>query len=194
MKGKRVAIYVRVSTKDQSVDMQLNDLERYTRERGFKMFKIYKDNGVSGTKETRAGLTQLMEDARKRKFDIVLVWRFDRFARSTKHLVNALHEFRNLGIDFISYQENIDTSSPLGEAIFVIISAMSKLERDIIAERVRGGLRKAVAAGKRLGRPKAQVDSDQVIEYRKQDKSIRQIASEMSLSKGTVERTLKMCC
>ena len=126
---KRVAIYVRVSTKDQSVDMQLNDLERYSKERSLSVFKMYKDNGVSGTKETRPALSQLMDDAKKRKFDIVLVWRFDRFARSTKHLVTALYEFRNLGIDFISYQENIDTSSPLGEAIFTIISAMSKLER-----------------------------------------------------------------
>jgi len=191
---KKVAIYVRVSTKDQSVGMQLNDLERYSKERGLNIFKVYEDNGVSGTKETRPALGQLMDDARKRKFDIVLVWRFDRFARSTKHLVNALYEFRNLGIDFISYQENIDTSSPLGEAIFTIISAMSKLERDIIAERVKGGLRKAKAKGMRLGRPKSEVDTDKVIEYREQDKSIRQIASEMSLSRGTVERTLKMYC
>ncbi len=103
---KKVAIYVRVSTKDQSVDMQLNDLDRYSKERSFSVFKVYKDNGVSGIKETRPALTELMNDASKRKFDIVLVWRFDRFARSTKHLVNALYEFRNLGIDFISYQEN----------------------------------------------------------------------------------------
>ena len=148
---KKVAIYVRVSTKDQSVGMQLNDLERYSKERGLNIFKVYEDNGVSGTKETRPALGQLMDDARKRKFNVVLVWRFDRFARSTKHLVNALYEFRNLGIDFISYQENIDTSSPLGEAIFTIISAMSKLERDIIAERVKGGLRKAKANGKQQG-------------------------------------------
>ena len=189
---KRVAIYVRVSTKDQSVGMQLNDLERYSKERGLNIFKVYEDNGVSGTKETRPALGQLMDDARKRKFDIVLVWRFDRFARSTKHLVNALYEFRNLGIDFISYQENIDTSSPLGEAIFTIISAMSKLERDIIAERVKGGLRKARANGKRLGRPKNEVDTDKVIEYRKQNKSIRQIAAELNLSKGAVQRALEM--
>ena len=91
---KRVAIYVRVSTKDQSVDMQLNDLQRYTKERGVKVFKVYKDNGVSGTKESRPALSELMNDAKKRKFDIVLVWRFDRFARSTKHLVNALYDFR----------------------------------------------------------------------------------------------------
>ncbi len=188
---KRVAVYVRVSTKDQSVDMQLDDLQRYSKERGVKVFKVYKDNGVSGTKESRPALSELMNDAKKRKFDIVLVWRFDRFARSTKHLVNALYEFRNLGIDFISYQENIDTSSPLGEAIFTIISAMAKLERDIIAERVKGGLRKAKANGKRLGRPKNKVDTDKVIEYRKQNKSIRQIANELNLSKGAVQRTLK---
>ena len=189
---KRAAIYVRVSTKDQSVGMQLNDLERYSKERGLNIFKVYEDNGVSGTKETRPALGQLMDDARKRKFNVVLVWRFDRFARSTKHLVNALYEFRNLGIDFISYQENIDTSSPLGEAIFTIISAMSKLERDIIAERVKGGLRKARANGKRLGRPKNEVDTDKVIEYRKQNKSIRQIAAELNLSKGAVQRALEM--
>ncbi len=121
---KRVAVYVRVSTKDQSVDMQLNDLDRYSKEREFTVFKTYKDNGFSGSQESRPALSELMNDAKKRKFDIVLVWRFDRFARSTKHLVNALYDFRNLGIDFISYQENIDTSSPLGEAIFTIISAM----------------------------------------------------------------------
>ncbi len=190
---KRVAIYARVSTKDQSVDMQLSDLQRYSKERGFKVYKVYNDNGVSGTKESRPALSELMNDAKKRKFDIVLVWRFDRFARSTKHLVNALYEFRNLGIDFISYQENIDTSSPLGEAIFTIISAMATLERDIIAERVRGGLRKAKANGKRLGRPKHTVDTEKVVEHRKQNKSTRQIASEMNLSRGTVERTLKMC-
>jgi DNA invertase Pin-like site-specific DNA recombinase len=190
---KRVALYVRVSTKDQSVDMQLNDLHRYSEERGFKIFKTYKDNGFSGSQESRPALSELMNDARKRRFDIVLVWRFDRFARSTKHLVNALYEFRNLGIDFISYQENIDTSSPLGEAIFTIISAMATLERDIIAERVRGGLRKARANGKRLGRPKNKVDTDKVIEYRKQNKSIRQIANELNLSKGAVQRTLKIC-
>ena len=192
MVNKKVAIYVRVSTKDQSVGMQLNDLERYSRERGFDVFKVYQDNGISGTKDNRPGLNQLMDDTRKRKFDVVLVWRFDRFARSTKHLVNALYEFRNLGIDFISYQENIDTSSPLGEAIFTIISAMSKLERDIIAERVKGGLRKARANGKRLGRPETGVDASRVIEYKEQGKSIREIAKEMGLSRGKVERTLKL--
>jgi len=192
MEDKRVAIYARVSTKDQSVDMQLNDLERYSKERGLRVFKTYKDNGVSGTKESRPALNELMNDAKKRKFDVVLVWRFDRFARSTKHLVTALYEFRNLGIDFISYQENIDTSSPLGEAIFTIISAMSKLERDIIAERVKGGLRKARDNGKRLGRPNDDVDIYKVNKCKEQGMSIRDIAKELGLSRGKVERTLKL--
>jgi DNA invertase Pin-like site-specific DNA recombinase len=189
---KSVAIYARVSTKDQSVDMQLNDLERYSKERGLNVFKVYEDSGVSGTKETRPALNELMNDAKKRKFDIVLVWRFDRFARSTKHLVTALYEFRNLGIDFISYQENIDTSSPLGEAIFTIISAMSKLERDIIAERVKGGLRKAKANGKRLGRPNSDIDTGKVIKFKEQGKSVREIAKEMGIHRSKVERTLKL--
>ena len=189
---KKTGIYVRVSTKDQSVDMQLHDLERYSKERGLSVFKVYKDSGISGTKETRPALSELMNDAKKRKFDVVLVWRFDRFARSTKHLVTALYEFRNLGIDFISYQENIDTSSPLGEAIFTIISAMSKLERDIIAERVKGGLRKARANGKRLGRPNSDVDINKIIECKEQGKSIREIANDLGIHRSKVERTLKL--
>ena len=188
---KKVAIYVRVSTKDQSVDMQLDDLERYSRERGYNVFNLYKDN-ISGTKEKRPALNDLMNDARKRKFNTVLVWRFDRFARSTKHLVTALYDFRNLGIDFISYQENIDTSSPLGEAIFTIISAMSKLERDIIAERVKGGLRKARLKGKRLGRPNGDIDINKVIKLKEQGMSIREIAKDLELSRSKVERTLKL--
>jgi len=156
----RVAIYCRVSTLDQSTDSQLLDLRRYTKERGWQIFQEYCDNGISGTKDSRPALNQLMDEARKRRFDVVLVWRFDRFARSTKHLILALEEFRNLGIDFISYQENIDTSSPLGSAIFTIISAVAQLERDIIAERVKAGLRRAQENGKHIGRPTARVDRD----------------------------------
>ena len=148
---KRVAIYTRVSTSEQSVDMQTSDLRHYCEQRGFEIYKEYSDQ-ISGTKDRRPGLDDLMADARKRKFDVVLVWRFDRFARSTKHLVTALEEFKHLGIDFISYQENIDTSSPLGKAIFTIISAISELERNIIVERVKAGLRNAKAHGKRLGK------------------------------------------
>ena len=152
----RVGIYARVPTLDQSTDSQILDLRRYVTDRGWQIFREYCDNGVSGTKDSRPALNSLMDDARKRRFEVVPVWRFDRFARSTKHLILALEEFRNLGIDFVSYQENIDTSSPLGSAIFTIISAVAQLERDIIAERVRAGLRRAVERGKRLGRPTGQ--------------------------------------
>ena len=188
----RVGLYVRVSTSDQSVDMQLLDLKEFVAGRqGWALADRYVDEGISGTVESRPELDRLMADARKRRFDLVLVWRFDRFARSVRHLVEALHEFRHLGIDFVSYQENIDTSSPLGEAIFTIIAAMAKLERDIIAERVRAGLRRARAAGKRLGRRPLDVDEDELHRLRHDGLSIRQIAATMGVSKSKVAAMLK---
>jgi len=145
----RVAIYARVSTGEQSVEMQLLDLRSYCEQRGLSIYQEYCDEGTSGTQDVREGLNTLLGDARKRKFDAVLCWRFDRFARSTKHLITALEEFRHLGIDFISFQENIDTSSPLGKAIFTIVAAIAELERNIIVERIKGGLRKAKGQGKK---------------------------------------------
>jgi len=187
---KRIAIYARVSTTDQSTESQLLDLRRYTRERGWTIFKEYVDKGISGTKDSRPALNELMNDAKKRRFDVVLVWRFDRFARSTKHLILALEEFKNLGIDFVSYQENIDTSSPLGSAIFTIISAVAQLERDIIAERVKAGLRRAKENGKKLGRPKANVDTEKIHWLRSKGLSLRAIAKETGVSRTTVSDVL----
>ena len=186
----RVALYARVSTSDQSTESQLLDLRRYVRERGWTLFNEYTDNGISGTKDSRPALNELMNAARKRKFDAVLVWRFDRFARSTKHLILALEEFRNLGIDFISYQENIDTSSPLGSAIFTIISAVAQLERDIIAERVKAGLRRAKENGKKLGRPKAEVPKVEIYRLHSHGLSLRKIATQLNISNSTVARYL----
>ncbi len=186
----RVAIYARVSTSDQSTESQLLDLRRYVRERGWLLFNEYCDNGVSGTKDSRPALNELMDAAKKRRFDTVLVWRFDRFARSTKHLILALEEFRNLGIDFVSYQENIDTSSPLGSAIFTIISAVAQLERDIIAERVKAGLRRARENGKKLGRPRAPVDTEKIHLLRSKGLSLRAIAKETGVSRTTVADVL----
>jgi len=177
----RVAIYARVSTTDQSTDNQLLDLKRYVSDRGWQTYKEYCDNGISGTKDSRPALNELMDDAKKRRFDVVLVWRFDRFARSTRHLINALEEFKNLKIDFVSYQENIDTSSPLGGAIFTIISAVAQLERDIIAERVKAGLRRARESGKRLGRPRVAVDVDKVRQMRAEGMSLREIGREVGI-------------
>jgi len=184
--NKRVAIYARVSTTDQSTDSQLLDLRRYVADRGWHLHREYTDNGVSGTKDNRPALNELMAEAKKRRFGVVLVWRFDRFARSTKHLILALEEFRNLGVDFVSYQENIDTSSPLGSAIFTIISAVAQLERDIIAERVKAGLRRAVANGKKLGRPRAAINPAEVQRLREQGLSLRAIARQLGVSHPTV--------
>jgi len=189
--NSRVAIYARVSTSDQSTESQLLDLRRYVRERGWLLFNEYCDNGISGTKDSRPALNELMNAARKRRFDTVLVWRFDRFARSTKHLILALEEFRGLGIDFVSYQENIDTSSPLGSAIFTIISAVAQLERDIISERVKAGLRRAKANGKKLGRPKALVEVEALRGLRSEGLSLRQIGNQLGISRTTVGQILK---
>ena len=186
----KIAIYCRVSTTEQSTDPQLLDLRKYVSDRGWQCFKEYCDNGISGTTDSRPALNELMDDARKRRFDMVLVWRFDRFARSTRHLINALEEFKNLGIDFVSYQENIDTSSPLGSAIFTIISAVAQLERDIIAERVKAGLRRARVNGKQLGRPRVAVDTDRIAALRAQGRSWIEISRELGIGKGTAQRAL----
>jgi len=188
---KRIAIYARVSTTDQSTESQLFDLRRYVSERGWKAFREYVDEGISGTKDSRPALNELMDDAKKRRFDVVLVWRFDRFARSTKHLILALEEFKNLGIDFVSYQENIDTSSPLGSAIFTIISAVAQLERDIIAERVKAGLRRAKENGKKLGRPRVEVDPAQIQKMRSRGLSLRAIGKQIGISRTKVSEILK---
>ena len=187
----RTALYARVSTNLQSTESQLLDLRRYVSERGWTIFKEYVDEGISGTKDSRPSLNELMNDAKKRRFDVVLVWRFDRFARSTKHLILALEEFKNLGIDFVSYQENIDTSSPLGSAIFTIISAVAQLERDIIAERVKAGLRRARKNGTKLGRPEVEVDLNKIQELREQGLSLRAIASQVGISHTRVAQLLQ---
>jgi len=185
---KKVGIYCRVSTQDQTTDSQLLDLRRYAADRGWEVYREFCDNGVSGSVDSRPALNALMDDAKKRRFDAVLCWRFDRFARSTTHLLLSLEQFRNLGVDFVSYQENIDTSSPLGSAIFTIISAVAQLERDIIRERVKMGLRRAKAQGKQLGRPRVIVDADRIAALRAEGWSWSMITKELDVSKGTAQR------
>jgi DNA invertase Pin-like site-specific DNA recombinase len=186
----RIGIYARVSTKDQSCQLQIRDLRAYSSARGFDLVREYVDVGQSGAKDSRPELNKLMDDARKRQFDVIVVWRFDRFARSTKHLLTALEEFRSLGIQFISYQENVDTSTPLGQALFTIVSAVAQLERDLIRERVSAGIRNARANGKRLGRPKSGVDRAQVLQLRAQGQSLQQIATKLGIGYGTVRSRL----
>ena len=188
--NKGVAIYARVSTKEQSCAMQLRDLKTYCIARKYRTFREYIDVGESGAKDSRPELNNLMADARKRKFDTILVWRFDRFARSTKHLLLALEEFRSLGIQFVSYQENIDTTSPLGQALFTIVSAVAQLERDLIRERVYAGLRDARACGKQLGRPRRIVSQEEVVRLRAKGTSLRDIAKKLGVGYGTVRTRL----
>lgn len=185
----RVALYARVSTLNhQDPQMQLRELREYAGRRGWRVAGEYVDKGISGSVESRPELNRLMADARKRRFDVVACWRFDRFARSTKHLLLALEEFRSLGIQFLSYQENIDTTSPLGQAVFTIVAAVATLERDLIRERVRAGIRNARAKGKRLGRPRVIVDASRVATLRARGDSWSQIQAELGVSRGTAQR------
>src|SRR5215468_5677331 len=158
MKG---AIYARVSTANNVQDptMQTRELREYCERRGWQIVGEYVDVGISGAKDSRPELNRLMADAAKRRFDVVAVWRFDRFARSTSHLLRALEQFRALGIDFVSFRENVDTSTPTGKMVFTVLGAVAELERSLIAERVKAGLRNAQAKGKKLRRPRARLDA-----------------------------------
>jgi DNA invertase Pin-like site-specific DNA recombinase len=150
----KIAIYARVSTKNgQDPEMQLAELREYIRNRKWKIADEYVDRGISGASDSRPELNRLMADANRRRFDVVVVWKFDRFARSVSHLLRALETFRALGIEFISLSENIDTSTPTGKMVFTVLASVSELERSLIGERVRAGLRNAKARGTRLGRP-----------------------------------------
>lgn len=152
IRPKRVAIYVRVSTPDQNTRAQETELKAFAANRGWVIHQIFSDTG-SGAKDDRPGLKALMGACRQRKVDGVLVWKFDRFARSLRHLVSALEEFKRLGIDFVSATEGIDTSVPSGELVFAIFGAIAQFERTLIAERVKSGIAEARRSGKRLGRP-----------------------------------------
>ena len=159
---KRVGCYLRVSTSEQTVENQRNDLRAYCAARGWDNVAEYSDTAVSGTRERRPGLDALMCDVKARRIDVVVVAAFDRFGRSVRHLVEALDLFHHLGVEFISLREQVDTGSALGQAIFTIIAAIAQLERSLIVERVKSGLRRARAEGKKLGRPRLKVDERQL--------------------------------
>jgi DNA invertase Pin-like site-specific DNA recombinase len=188
----RVAIYARVSTVNhgQDVSMQTRELRQFAGARGWSVAGEYIDAGVSGAKDSRPELNRLMADAHKRRFDVVCVWRFDRFARSVSHLLRALETFKALGIDFVSYSEQMDTSTPAGKMVFTVLGAVAELERSLIVERVRAGLRNARAKGKRLGRPRVALDAARIGRLRAQGRSIREIADELGYSRSLVDKTL----
>src|SRR6266568_9539264 len=185
-KSKKVALYTRVSTDEQKTDLQLMDLQEYVRRREYDIFNTYEDI-ISGATKERKALDQLFQDAKHRKFDIVLVWKFDRFARSLKMLVDSLTLFQELGIDFISYKENIDTTTSMGKLIFNINSAYAEFERDIIRDRVKAGIKAKREKTGIWGRGKvADTIQTQIHELINQGISIRNVAKQLNVAKGTV--------
>src|ERR1700752_927428 len=182
------AVYARVSTVDHGQDpsMQTRELSEYCQRQGWQVFDLYVDNGVSGKKDSRPQLNRMMQDAHERRFDVVVVWRFDRFARSVSHLLRALETFGALGIQFVSLSEQVDTSTPTGKMVFTVLGAVAELERNLIVERVRAGLRHARAKGKRLGRPRKSVDAAEIKSLRAAGQSWRTIARKTGVSVGTV--------
>jgi DNA invertase Pin-like site-specific DNA recombinase len=188
---RRVAIYARVSTLTaQSVERQIRDLRELAKHRDFEAVKEYCDEGVSGSRESRPALDALLLDARRGKFDAVLVWKLDRLGRSLVHLVRLLTDLRALGVELISFSEGLDFTTTTGKLLYQVISAFAEFERDCIRERVRAGLRNARAKGQRLGRPKVLVDVSRIAVLRGQGRSWREITAETGTSKGTAQRAL----
>jgi DNA invertase Pin-like site-specific DNA recombinase len=190
----RVAIYARVSTGEQNPELQLRELRDYAERRGFIIHREYVET-VPGDVRRRKRAPEfeaMMADARRRRFDCVLVWKYDRFARSLGALVAALQEFRDLGIDFISHTQAIDTTTPMGRLFFHVIGSFAEFERDVIVERVRAGLANARAKGKRLGRPIQDPAAEQRVLALKRDEglSLRQIAAREGLSPSGVRKML----
>ncbi len=188
--SKRAALYMRVSTVDQHPETQLHDLRGLAAQRGFDVVSEYTDK-ISGAKAKRPGLDQLLADARRGKFDVVLVWAFDRLARSVRHFLEVLDELNHLQIEFVSFRENIDTGGPLGRAMVVILGAIAELERNLIIERVRAGMRRAKLEGRRIGRAPLDVDRDAVLRDRRKGMSLADIAEAHRISKASVCRVLK---
>ena len=193
-KEMRIGLYARVSTSDkgQDVNLQLNPLRQYCQHReGWNVTGEYVDIGISGTKNSRPEFDRLLDDARKRRIDVIAVWRLDRFGRSLRNLVNTLTELQELGVSFVSYSENLDFTSSTGKLLVHILASFSQFEADIIADRVRAGIKNARAKGKRIGKaPIAPYLVEKIRELRKTGASIRVIAGKLNLSVGVVHKTL----
>ena len=187
---KRAALYLRVSTLDQHPETQLYDLRQMAQQRGYQIVEEYADR-ISGAKARRPGLDAMMRDARRGRFDVVLVWASDRIARSVKHFLDVLDELNRLNIEFISFREQIDTGGPLGRAVVVIIGAITELERNLIIERVRAGMRRAKLEGRHIGRKPLVLDRGAILRDRQRGQSLRQLAKTHLASRATIHRVLK---
>lgn len=188
---KRCALYLRVSTLDQNPETQLHDLRGLAAQRGFQVVEEYVDHGISGTRARRPGLDKMMADARRGRFDVVAVWAFDRMARSVRHFLEVLDELRHLEIEFVSFRESVDTGGPLGRALTVIIGAIAELERSLIVERVRAGMRRARLEGRRIGREPLNVDRDALLRDRARGMSLTDLAKAYRISRTSVCRVLR---
>jgi DNA invertase Pin-like site-specific DNA recombinase len=187
---KRVALYLRVSSVDQHPETQLYDLRALAEQRGLTITREYTDR-ISGAKARRPGLDELLHDARRHRFDVVLVWAFDRMARSVRHFLEVLDDLNHLGIEFISFRENIDTGGPLGRAVVIIVGAIAELERNLIIERVRAGMRRAKLEGRHIGRRPLELDRAAILQDRERGKSLSQLADLHRISRATVSRVLR---
>jgi DNA invertase Pin-like site-specific DNA recombinase len=189
---KKVALYARVSKGNgvQDPQMQLRDLREYCKNRGWKITAEYVDK-ITGSKERRPQLERLTQDCKQRKIDAVVIWKLDRFARSLKHLVNALAEFESLGIAFVSFRDNLDLTTPAGRLMFQVIGAMAEFERSLIQERVKAGLRNAKAKGVQLGRPRARAEADDVRAKLGVGATMVQAAAALGVSESTAYRLLR---
>src|SRR6202158_3703661 len=172
--GKRAVLYTRVSTGDQHAETQLYDLRELAKQRRYEIVHEYTDT-ISGTKSKRPGLDRLLADARRHRFDVVLVAAFDRVARNVRHFLEVLDELSHLNIEFISLRENIDTGGPLGRALLTIIGAISELERSLIVERVKAGMRRAKLEGRRIGRTPMNINREEVVSDRRSGMSLTQV-------------------
>lgn len=187
----RAALYLRVSTLDQNPESQLHDLLQLAQQRGWDVVARYVDHGISGTRAKRPSLDQLMAEARRGKFDVVVCWACDRMARSVRHFLEILDELNHVGVAFVSFREQIDTAGPLGRAIMVIVGAIAELERSLIIERVRAGIRRAKLEGRHVGRMPVPVDLEALRRDRDRGLSLREIAKAHRIGKTTVARLLR---
>jgi DNA invertase Pin-like site-specific DNA recombinase len=188
---KTAAIYVRVSTPDQHVESQLYDLRELASQRGFEVVHEYEDRGVCGKKARRPGLDLLMADARRKRFSVVLVAAFGRIARSTRNFLQVIDELDSMGVEFISRRENVDTSGPMGRLFVTIISAIAELERSLVVDRVKSGMRRAKLEGRQIGRSRLDVDREQVVIDRRSGLSLTQVAKRHNISRASVCRLMK---
>ena len=188
---KKAAVYARVSTADQHLETQLYDLRKLAVQRGFEVVKEHCDRGISGSKSRRPGLDSMMADARRGEFSVVLVAAFDRIARSTKNFLEIVDELNELGIEFVSAREAIDTSGPMGRMFITLVGSIAELERSLITERIRAGMRRARLEGQRLGRAPLKIDHDALVRDRLAGMSLTSAAKKYGVSRASVVRFVR---